>query len=175
MTPLKKLVEIASKEVGVRESGGNNCGRRIREYQLATWLKPDPWPWCAAFVCWAIREWLKLPDVRSVLSLRNDADVTKWRPQTAGAFDFERWAKSKGLSVLNERAMAKAGDLVIFDFSHIGIIATDQIAPASIDTIEGNTNGSGERDSESGDGVWRKRRAAKLAKSYIRLLAEHSR
>lgn len=166
-----KLVEIAKNEVGVREIGGNNRGPRVREYQTATWLEPGPWPWCAAFVCWVVREWLKLPEVRAALSLRTDQEVAQWRPQTAGAFDFERWARKRNVAVLPEKScMAKAGDLVIFDFSHIGIIAVDQTSMSVIDTIEGNTNGKGERDSESGDGVWRKRRPGSLAKCYLRIV-----
>ena len=165
-----QLVEIANGEVGVHETGGNNCGFRIREYQAATELDPAPWPWCAAFVCWAIRMWLTRPVVREALSLRNEDEAENWRPKIAAAFKFETWARKRGLKVLPETARAKAGDLVIFDFSHIGIIAVDQTDSDYIDTIEGNTNGRGDRDSEGGDGVWRKRRPAHLAKCYIRIM-----
>jgi len=170
MDPIKRLLEIATHEVGTHEVGGNNRGPRIVEYQSATWLKPAPWPWCAAFICWILREWLKSPEVLAKLSLRNDKEGEKWRPQTAGAFDFERWAKEKGLQVLNKKALAKAGDLVVFEFSHIGIVVKDQISPESIECIEGNTNGSGQRDSNAGDGVWRKRRSASLVRSFIRII-----
>ena len=170
MDPIKRLLEIATHEVGVHEDGGNNCGPRIVEHQSATWLKPAPWPWCAAFICWILREWLKSPEVLAKLSLRNDKEAEKWRPQTAGAFDFERWAKEKGFAVMNKKSLAKAGDLVVFEFSHIGIVVKDQISPDSIECIEGNTNGSGQRDSNAGDGVWRKRRAASLVRSFIRII-----
>ena len=72
MDPIKRLLEIATHEVGTHEDGGNNCGPRIVEYQSATWLKPAPWPWCAAFICWILREWLKSPEVLAKLSLRNN-------------------------------------------------------------------------------------------------------
>ena len=170
MDPIKRLLEIATHEVGTHEEGGNNRGPRIVEYQSATWLKPAPWPWCAAFICWIIREWLKSPEVLAKLSLRNNKEAENWRPQTAGAFDFERWAKEKGLAVLNKKSLAKAGDIVVFDFSHIGIVVKDQISPESIECIEGNTNGSGQRDSTAGDGVWRKRRAVSLVRSFIRII-----
>ena len=172
MDPIKRLLEIAIHEVGVHEDGGNNRGPRIVEYQSATWLKPAPWPWCAAFICWILREWLQLPEAREKLLLRNNLSVETWRPKTAGAFDFERWAKEKGLAVLNKKSLAKAGDLVVFDFSHNGIVVKDQLSPDSIECIEGNTNGSGsgQRDSNAGDGVWRKRRSASLARSFIRLI-----
>lgn len=166
----KALITIATAEVGVREGGGNNRGPRIVTYQKATWLKPDAWPWCAAFVCWCIQQWLKVEGVTAVVGILPTA-VDKWRPQTAGAFDYERWAKEKGLEVVPEGADVLAGDIVIFDFSHIGIVIKD--APAKFKTltvVEGNTNGKGERDSTSGDGVWQKERARSLAKVFIRLV-----
>jgi hypothetical protein len=44
-----RLIEIAQREVGVREVGGNNCGVRVRDYQRATDLRPlGAWPWCGA-------------------------------------------------------------------------------------------------------------------------------
>ena len=170
MDPIKRLLEIATHEVGVHEDGGNNRGPHIVEYQSATWLKPAPWPWCAAFICWILREWLKSPAVLAKLSLRNNKEAENWRPKTAGAFDFERWAKEKGFAVMNKKSLAKAGDIVIFDFSHIGLVVKDQISPDTIECIEGNTNGGGQRDSNTGDGVWRKRRAASLVRSFIRII-----
>lgn len=165
---LQKLVEIARKEVGTREEGGNNCGEDVREYQRATWLEIGPWPWCAAFCCWILREWLKFPEVLTALNLTSKA-AELWRSKTAGAFDWEKWARSKGLTILPETAKAKAGDFVIFDFSHIGIVVKDQVGNF-IETVEGNTNGKGERDSVAGDGVWRKTRQQSLVKCYIRMM-----
>jgi len=94
-----------------------------------------------------------------------------WRPKTAGAFDYARWAREKNLLVLPESAEVFPGDIVIYDFSHIGIITERAIARSVyIEAIEGNTNGKGDRDSTSGDGVWRKTRARGLAKQFIRLV-----
>jgi hypothetical protein len=56
---LEKLIAIAAAQVGTKEVGGNNCGQQIREFQSATDFSPGPWAWCAAFVDWCIREWLK--------------------------------------------------------------------------------------------------------------------
>lgn len=157
MTIQEKIVEIAAGEVGVREIGGNNNGAMIREYQAATWLKPSSWPWCAAFTCWVL--WRALNALG--LSLIG-------RCRDASAFGWERWARSHGHEVLPETAACKAGDFVIFDFSHIGIVEKDSDGEW-IDCIEGNTNGKGERDSEAGDGVWRKRRHRSIVKCFIRL------
>lgn len=173
---IEKLLEIAGKEVGVREEGGNNRGTRVVDYQKATWLAPDAWPWCAAFCSWTMREWLADESVREFLSQylghppMTLAQTDKLRCRDASAFGWEKWAKAQNFLVLPETELAKAGDFVVFDFSHIGIVEKDQLDIADdIQTIEGNTDGDGGRDSENGDGVWRKSRAPKLTKSYLRI------
>lgn len=154
----RKIVELALKEVGVMESGGNNKGPRIVDYQQATWLAPGPWPWCAAFTSWILREAIK-------------ATNNKTKPcQDASAFGWEKWGRANGALILTEDKLAAAGDFVIFDFSHIGIVVKDQYPNEStIQTVEANTNGKGQRDSESGDGVWKKIRATSLVKCYVRI------
>ena len=173
---IEKLVAIARNEVGVREGAVNNTGARIVEYQGATWLQPGAWPWCAAFTSWIMRELLEDEDVREYLSTYfkrpglSFAQADKLRCRDASAFGWEKWARSAGFDVLSETTPARAGDFVVFDFSHIGLVVEDQRAAADkIRTIEGNTNGKGERDSTSGDGVWEKQRAPALTKSYIRI------
>lgn len=171
MTPQEAreaLVKIVKAEIGNKETGGNNRGPAVVKYQKATWLDPDAWPWCAAFVDWCIQQWLKVPGVSEVLGVTDDE---AWRPKTAGAFDLANWARKHGLQVVDENSDARAGDIIIFDFSHVGFVTED--APRGVNTIscaEGNTNGSGERDSTTGDGVWAKRRARSLAKQFIRLV-----
>lgn len=162
------IVDIAAREVGVKEEGGNNKGARIQEYQSATWLAPAPWPWCAAFVDWCLFKWLDSSLVRDWLSL-TDAQAEQFRPKTAGAWDLANWAKknSNRVSILPEEAPGRPGDIIIFDFSHVGIVEKDN--GPTFSTIEGNTNIKGERDSVSGDGVWRKTRAQSLAKSLLRI------
>jgi hypothetical protein len=162
------LVRIAASQVGVRESGGNNRGPSIVEYQKASWLPPGPWPWCAAFCCWALREMLHTPAGAMFL---DGARVDEWRCKDAKAFGWERWARDRRLTVLSESAVPHAGDLVIYDFSHIGVVENADDWPRVIHTIEGNTNGRGDRDSTTGDGVWRKARppTKDLIKCYVRL------
>ena len=161
------LALIAEGEIGVLESGGNNCGQRIREYQKATWLTPDAWPWCAAFVDWCIAEWLKAPSVLATLG-KTAEEAASFRPRTAGAWDLVNWAKEHGLLVGGENAVAHRGDIVVYDFSHVGIVVEDS-ERGELTVVEGNTNGRGDRDSESGDGVWKKHRERSLAKAFIRL------
>ena len=59
------------------------------------------------------------------------------------------------------------GDIVVFDFSHTGIVVG--VGARTIDVVEGNTNGRGDRDSETGDGVWLKKRNLSLARAYLRI------
>jgi len=159
------ILDIAVSQVGVREGVSNNTGADIIKYQRATWLAPAAWPWCAAFCSWVLQEALK----------RTYGVTPPFKHcQDASAYGWETWAlkhitggKLRGFQLLTEDKPALPGDFVTFDFSHIGIVVND--IGATIQTIEGNTNGKGERDSITGDGVWRKTRARSLVKSFIRL------
>ena len=80
----EKMVTLAREEIGVSEVDGTNCGPRVDVYKAATWLDADKgWPWCAAFICWLIREAIE------------EEEVLFKRPRTAGAWDFENWAKQE--------------------------------------------------------------------------------
>lgn len=164
----EELFKIAEQEIGTREIGGNNNGPKIRLYQSATNLKPDSWPWCAAFVAWCIMKWLFLSGVTKWLDLKNSIP-SAWRPRTALAFGLMEWAKDRPLTttLLSEVIEPQKGDIVVFDFPHCGIV--EEPDGDYILTVEGNTNGRGERDSEGGDGVWRKRRHRSLVQKYIRI------
>lgn len=113
---------------------------------------------CAAFVCWVIKE-----------AAFNSGFADYDRYLGADAYGWEKWAAKKGMLLLPEDAPARAGDLVTFDFSHIGIVVKDADFVNMndiIQTVEGNTNKAGERE---GDGVWRKARRRELVKTFIRL------
>jgi len=164
----QKLIDIARREVGTLERG-RNTGPKVRQYQAATdYGKENPtgWPWCAAFVCWCIREWGKDSATLAALKMTS-AQFEKWRPKTAAAFGLEDWARKRGLQVMAADAIPslRTGDIVTFDMSHTGLVADD--ARGVIKTIEGNTGPSGGRD---GDGVWDKSRNFKESRNFIRLL-----
>lgn len=167
MTLQQRLVEIARREVGVREEG-RNTGARVIEYQRATWLQPGPWPWCAAFTAWVLQQWLRDGDVQVALGLTTPAAITQWRCRDARAFGWEDWARRRGLQVLGEDAACKPGDFVVFDFSHIGIVSIGGKPGETLETIEGNTNRAGSRE---GDGVYSKtrRHSAEIIRSFVRV------
>ena len=154
-----ELVRIATAEIGVEEVNGSNCGPRVDEYKAATWLDPSKgWPWCAAFVCWVVREAMEATGQRYTFD----------RPRTAGAWDFENWSRKQDSSTWTKRPHdgdIQAGDIVIFTFSHIGIATSAPDAGGWVSTVEGNTDAAGSRE---GGGVYRKRRHVSKIRSRIR-------
>ena len=156
----EKMVQLAREEIGVSEVDGTNCGPRVDQYKAATWLDASKgWPWCAAFICWLVRESIE------------DEDVKFKRPRTAGAWDFENWAKQQianGVDLRNPtNEDIKAGDIVVFTFSHIGLAVKDIDSRGYVKTIEGNTNGAGSRE---GGSVLEKKRHVSSIRSRIRIL-----
>jgi hypothetical protein len=159
-TIAEKMVLLAREQIGVSEVDGTNCGPMVDTYKAATWLDPDKgWPWCAAFICWLVKEALEKEDVKFE------------RPRTAGAWDFENWAKKQAAQGVDLRKPTnediKAGDIVVFTFSHIGLAVADADSSGYVKTIEGNTNGEGSRE---GGSVLEKNRHVSKIRSRIRIL-----
>ena len=159
-TIAQKMVSLARDEIRVSEVDGSNCGPRVDEYKAATWLDPKyGWPWCAAFICWLVREAIY------------GKDVSFKRPRTAGAWDFENWAKQQSGGGVELRKPTnediKAGDIVVFTFSHIGLAVKDIDSSGYVVTIEGNTNGAGSRE---GGSVLEKKRHVSKIRSRIRII-----
>lgn len=151
------IISAARGEVGVRETSANQ-GPGIAKYWDATTYKggyANREPWCAAFVCWCVRQ--------AGIFSEND------RPKSAAAYKgggFESWARSKSPKVVLTTRPSKinAGDLVIFSFSHIGIATSASDASGNYSTIEGNTNGAGSRE---GNGVYEKTRGIGVVRSTV--------
>lgn len=162
MTRLREEVcRIAKAEIGVEEVAGTNTGGRVNEYKAATNLPSKAsWPWCAAFVCWVVREAMKSAKVKETKTFK--------RPTTAGAWDFERWSLEQDESTNTKKPAGtdiEAGDIVIFTFSHIGIALTSPGKSGNVVTVEGNTDQAGSRE---GGGVFKKVRHVGKIRSRIR-------
>lgn len=160
-----EIADIATSQVGQKEATNHNDGPAVRKFQNATNLDPGGWPWCAAFVCWCIREWLRDPLAVKWLALKH-TDPDMWRPVTASAWGFADWSHNRPntTQLLSPDETAKKGDIVMFTFSHVGIVVSDN--GKTIQTVEGNTNGSGSRE---GDGVYFKTRNKSLVKNFVRI------
>lgn len=156
-----RLVEILKAKEGVREVPANsNQGPEVEGFQRATWLSGTGWAWCAAFICWGVKK------------LSEETALPFPRPMTAGAWDFERWAREdaaaggvKLFKPVKSGNKIKAGDIVVFTFSHIGLAIEDQNG-GFVRTVEGNTSTSGSRE---GGGVYVQKRSVSLIRSHIRL------
>lgn len=165
----KRLVDIAQLDVGQTEKTRNQ-GPAIKKFWPAT-SYPEGYanrePYCAAAVCYWVREWLKDPEVAAAFK-KTPTQLEAWRCKSAAAFGWLDWAKKKGLLVMNDsiRNVLHTGDLVVFDFSHIGIVTDDY--KDRICTIEANTGPVNPRD---GDGIYEKDRPREVARGFIRLLA----
>lgn len=156
------IVKLSHNEVGVEEIDGTNCGPRVNQYKAATWLPADQsWPWCAAFIDFIVYEAMKACDVKETATFK--------RPRTAGAWDLENWSKKQDDTTQTRRdprSDIKAGDIVIFKFSHVGFAVADfDDETNTVKTIEGNTDSSGSRE---GGGVYLKRRKLSQIKTRIR-------
>ena len=166
----ERFVEIAESQIGVREKTPNRSPE-ILLYRDATSLGRDglpdaSWYWCSAFVCWAQQQFMQ-ERMPTLLSLRN---------RSAGAHSWETW-KFPGVQVKDpKKHLARAGDIVTFEFDgdataeHVGIVAKDQTAiGADIVTVEGNTRpGTAARDGGGAtDGVYRMTRKVKLVRKFI--------
>ena len=158
---VSEIVRLAKREVGVREVGNTNCGILVNEYKAATWLNPNKgWPWCAAFVCWIIREALISSGVKETKTFK--------RPKTAAAWDFENWSIAQDSTTWMRKAPEgdiMPGDIVIFTFSHIGIAVSSPDKKGNVKTVEGNTDTAGSRE---GGGVYLKTRNISKIRSRIR-------
>jgi len=155
---VKKIIALARDEVGVREIGNTNYGKRVNEYKSATNLdSTQGWPWCAAFICWLFREAMK------------GGSYSFKRPTTASAWAFENWADEQDMSVRTKKPHngdIVAGDIIIFTFSHIGLAISAPDKNGMVQTIEGNTDDAGSRE---GGGVYNKERHISKIRSRLRL------
>ncbi len=153
----EKLIRIAESQVGIFETSKNH-GEGIAKYWTATDY-PEGYenrePYCAAAVCWMIRETGRFSD--------------QDRPKTPSAFGFESWSRARGLKLLKPPSSVKRGDLVIFEFSHVGIATSDSDKDGRFSTIEANTSGTSQGNQRDGGGVFRKTRNLSSVRSISRI------
>lgn len=123
-------------------------------------------PYCAAGMCWVLGEFIAqltaMGELQKTLGMTGAA-AERWRCKSARAFGWQDWAKAKGLKILPDTAKnVPKGAFMVFDMSHIGIVAAD--LGNLVVTREYNTGATGGRD---GDGCFEKTRAKSLAKCFI--------
>lgn len=163
MNPLLDLVSIAKSQLGTQEDAAHtNRGEAIRKYQESTSLGGQGWPWCAAFVCWCVWQFLKAHQMFHIQ-----------RPVTAAAFGLIDWARANNCLVFtpsDHNYAPQPGDIVVFNFSHCGILSR---VPSwklghDFDSFEGNSNDDGSAD---GYEVVDHDRTIEKVRAFIRLPA----
>lgn len=158
----ERMVQIARAEIGVQEKPrGSNRGPRVDQYQRATDLEKKDWgAWCAAFVCWCMREAM-LAEKRSFSFRRmTTAAVRLIKAWSLKQDDSTRTRDEPGLDI-------QPGDIVIYRFSHTGIAVSSPDSQGRVQVVEGNTNNDGSRE---GYEVCEQTRKCSSIKARIRLM-----
>lgn len=161
--PQEGLADIAAAYIGATETGENRMGSdaRMREIFAADDLAPngvtDGYAWCCALVSLCVQRLLAqspmFPNVQA--------------PRVAGVTAFRtRWAPQQNclIAAPGDRFLPHKGDIVVYNFSHIGIV--ERGGTGVIQTIEGNTNEQGSRE---GTTCRRKERTQAQVRCFIRL------
>lgn len=129
-----RALAVAAAEVGVREEGGNNRGRRVETYLAAAGGEPGM-AWCASFLYFCFR------------AASQAAGVINPCPRTLGA--LRMWTLSDAICHV---VTPTPGRVVVLDhgkgLGHVSIIETVN-ADGTITDIAGNTNQAGSRAGDS--------------------------
>lgn len=169
---LARLADIAAADVGeaYESPRGSNRGPTLAKFFAADNYEPGPrdegYPWCAAAVCCWVQEFLADPVAKPMFGQID-------RPRTAAAFGLIEWGKRAGCLVFTPRQCAPGaywpnrGDIVVFEFSHCGIVDAAARVPArNFTAIEGNTDSQGSRE---GWEVAKRPRVFSEVRAFVRL------
>lgn len=166
--PRLAILAAAQSQIGVAETSRNRGPGLVKFWDATNYQEGDEnrEPWCAAFVAWCVSEAMKRQPLLAV--------GDKTRPRSAAVKDWVPWAMrpENGCVVFGPRDpkyKPEPGDIVVFTFSHIGIVENFPGWAKGLNTIEGNTDDQG---SPEGLEVARRVRAASQCKSFIRLAAK---
>lgn len=133
-------LEIAKGEIGVREIGNTNTGKRVQEYQASTTLDGTGWSWCSAFCCWCVKQ---------AAIKHGQNSKTFWLPSASCDYMLY-WARKN--NILYNSPQVGDAFLVMAtqnDATHIGLVRG--VGNDTFTTVEGNTNND---KSSNGIGVF---------------------
>ena len=142
MATVSELLEIARRQIGVKESPPKSNNVRYNTWYYGREVSGSAYPWCMVFVQWVF-----------------DQAKVKLPIRTASCGALMRAAQSAGCWVTGDY---RPGDVVIYDFpggaatDHCGIV--ESVDGTYISAIEGNTSSASDAD---GGAV--ERRARKFA------------
>lgn len=157
MTAGQRVLEIAAREIGVKESPANSNRVKYNTWYYGSEVSGAGYPWCMAFVQWVYHQaGIPLPK------------------KTASCGALLNWYFTREPACVHVDGMSnwtpEAGDIVIFDFpgtayntDHTGIL--EGLGRETVTTIDGNT---GTNNEANGGAVMRRTRSRQLVKAYIR-------
>ena len=144
-------VRWCEAQLGTTESpSGSNRGPKITRWQAEFGAPNGGWPWCGAFVGYALRHHGGVPVPSGIVYTPN---IYSWaRSRTSGFAGLYPWAQ------------AKPGDLVLMRFPggsrdivhHVAMYAGHGV------TIEGNTSSGNAGSQDNGGGVFKRQRPASV-------------
>ena len=130
MATVSELLEIARRQIGVKESPPSSNNVRYNTWYYGREVSGSAYPWCAVFVAWVF-----------------DQAKVKLPIRTASCGALMRAAQSAGCWVTGDY---RPGDVVIYDFpggaatDHCGIV--ESVDGSYISAIEGNTSSTSDAD-----------------------------
>lgn len=143
-----RALEIATSQLGVRERTKHNDGAQVEAYLKAVGLGRG-YSWCMAFVYWCCQQAAAELGVRNPL-LRTGGVLAQWNARPALRVKYPA-----------------PGDIFILDYGnglgHTGFVSA--VHEGLVDTVEGNTDENGSRES---DGVYRFARDIGEIKGFLR-------
>lgn len=153
MTEVEKLLSVARKELGTKESPAGSNRVKYNTAYYGREVSGDSYPWCCVFLWWCFRE-------------AGLEQLFCGGAKTASCGVLANWAKRNGRFAAKDY---QPGDLVFLRFSgnaiqHIGVLERVD-GDGSLITIEGNT-GAGS-DANGGE-VQRRMRALRYAAGAFR-------
>jgi hypothetical protein len=162
--PQEPLADIARPYIGATEASGNQMGTdpRMREIFEADSLMgssdTDGYAWCCSFISLCVQKLINQSPHYGMVHPPRTASVLNFRTQ---------WAPAQNCLIFPPNHAVHSphkGDVLVFTFSHIGVV--DEVGTNMVYTIEGNTNEAGSRE---GTSVLRKSRAFGIIRCFIRL------
>ncbi len=122
-----------------REVGGQNRGPWVRLYMKGN--EGSEWAWCAGFVCYLLQQAARTLGSAMPLPYTFSCDSLAAAAKQRGTFVAGRTLPQPGVPGPGSLFLLRRTPL---DWVHTGMVIS--AAAATLDTIEGNTNDSGERE-----------------------------
>lgn len=141
------LLRIAAEQIGVTEWPQNSNKVLYNTWYYGRQVSGSAYPWCMAFVQWCFNQ-----------------NGTKLPYKTASCSGLLNWYKQRQPKQVVP--VPQKGDIVIYNFSHTGIIESSNAN--TITAIEGNTTSNNSGSQSNGGGVFRRTRNKSTVKAYIR-------